>query len=503
VNGKADASDLHDMDTQIMLGLAPAAARPGAQAALVIGYGSGVTAGVLADVPGMRRVRVVEIEPAVLAMDGFFRHVNGEALARPTVTAVVDDARSALQLEADTYDIIVSEPSNPWVAGVATLYTPEFLGIARGRLAPGGVFCQWIQMYRLPLPVVAGVVANVRAVFPHVEVWLGSGEDLMVLASDRPLAFDSAWLARLIGAGAPLAARAHEWLGVDEPSDLLGRFLLGPRGAAALAGRADLTHTDDRPRLEYVAARRFLDDSRNDTRIDALVALRDPAEARGSPALLVQALAADPGEPQTVPYMAALHAAQPREPRWAVAVGTAMLARGDTASADALLAAWPRHADALLARGLVALERDERERAGPLLGAALAAGGDSAQAHAALGVIAAREKRWSEAAAEAAAALRTARVTFRHPFPRGQLGEVLRRLTFEGPADTVRTLIAAAARHRPGWAALYELDALAALRLGDCDAAAGRLRELEQFGIQRPDAPVLIGQCREMGLMRK
>src|SRR5438874_2561174 len=142
VNGKADASDHGDMDTEILLGLAPAAARPGAARALVIGYGSGVTTRVLADVPGMERVRVVEIEPAVLAMSRFFLHVNDTVLARSNVSVAVDDARSALQIDRARYDVIVSEPSNPWLAGVATLYTPEFFRIVRGRLTDEGVFCQ-------------------------------------------------------------------------------------------------------------------------------------------------------------------------------------------------------------------------------------------------------------------------------------------------------------------------------------------------------------------------
>src|SRR5437899_946298 len=104
VNGKVDASDQGDMDTQIMLGLAPAAARPEATSALVIGFGSGVTTRVLADVPGMRRVRVVEIEPAVLSVSGLFARVNDSVLARPTVSAVAADARSALQFPRDRFD---------------------------------------------------------------------------------------------------------------------------------------------------------------------------------------------------------------------------------------------------------------------------------------------------------------------------------------------------------------------------------------------------------------
>src|SRR2546426_3330390 len=194
VNGKVDASDRGDMDTQIMIGLAPGVARPGATSAFLIGQGTGVTTRVLAAAPGMTRVKVVEIEPAVLQMDSFFLRVNDSVLTRPNVHAVVDDARSALQLDRDRYDVIVSEPSNPWVAGIATLYTPEFFRIVKTRLADDGVFCQWIQLYQLPLPIVAGIVRSLREVFPYVHVWFGGTADLVVLASPRPISYDRRWL---------------------------------------------------------------------------------------------------------------------------------------------------------------------------------------------------------------------------------------------------------------------------------------------------------------------
>src|SRR5438445_9738470 len=219
VNGKADASAYGHMDTPIMVGLAPVAARPAARTAFVVGYGSGVTARVLSDVPGMQRVRVVEIEPAVLRAARYFLHVNDTVLVRPNVSVVVDDARSALQLDSASYDVIASEPSNPWVAGVATLYTPEFFQVVRSRLADDGVFCQWVQLYQLPLPVVTGIVRNVRAVFPYVHLWFGAPGDVMVLGSARPLRYDRAWIARLVGPGAPLAELGKEYLGVDRPED--------------------------------------------------------------------------------------------------------------------------------------------------------------------------------------------------------------------------------------------------------------------------------------------
>src|SRR5437879_3358775 len=114
------------------------------------------------------------------------------ALARSVarvVSAVVDDARSALQLDRERYDVISSEPSNIWLAGVATLYTPEFYRIVRRRLADDGVFCQWVQLYQVPVPVVAGVVRNIRTVFPHVEVWFSSPGDVLIVGSLKPLTY--------------------------------------------------------------------------------------------------------------------------------------------------------------------------------------------------------------------------------------------------------------------------------------------------------------------------
>src|SRR5207249_12012305 len=271
VNGKADASDFGDMDTQIIAALAPVAARPNPHAAFVVGYGSGVTARVLAAVPGMRRVRVVEIEPAVLEMDRFFRHVNDTALARPNLSVIVDDARSALQIDPTRYDVMVSEPSNPWLAGVATLYTPEFFRIVRGRLTDEGVFCQWVQLYQLPVSVVTGIVRNFAAVFPHVEIWFSSPGDVMLLGSARPLVYDPAWLGRLVGPHGALGELGREYLGVDQSADYYGHLLLGPTGVAELLKRPGVVHRDDLPRLEFVAARRFLDSQGTEGVFDSLV----------------------------------------------------------------------------------------------------------------------------------------------------------------------------------------------------------------------------------------
>src|SRR5438128_3436768 len=402
VNGKADASDHGDMDTEILLGLAPAAARPGAARALVIGYGSGVTTRVLADVPGMERVRVVEIEPAVLAMSRFFLHVNDTVLARSTVSVAVDDARSALQVDRARYDVIVSEPSNPWLAGVATLYTPEFFRIVRSRLADDGVCCQWVQTYQLPVGVIASIVANVGAVFPHVQVWLGGPGDLMVLGAIRPFRYEPTWLEQLVGPSGALRDLAREYLRVDTPRDYFGRLLLDERGAAELARAASVVHRDDRPQLEFVAARRFLDMPVDAQVLDSLLWFRGSSDSArlGSGLLLAKALTLRRWDPTGLRYVDAARRLDPHDPYWTVQTAGMRLALGQSGFADSALTplvAMRPDPDAVLLTGVLALRRNHTDRARVLLERALAAGADTAETRADLAVAAPRDGRGTDA----------------------------------------------------------------------------------------------------------
>jgi len=504
VNGKVDASDHGDMNTQIMLALAPAAARPEPTSALVIGFGSGVTTRVIAQVPGMRRVRVVEIEPAVLAMSALFASVNDSILGRAGVSAVVDDARSALQLHGDRFDVIVSEPSNPWVAGVATLYTPEFFRIVRSRLGDDGVFGQWVQLYQLPLPVVAGVVRNMRAVFPHVEVWFSTNVDIMVLASGRPLRYDRSWLGRLLAPDTPVGGLAREWLGIDSVGDHFGRRLLGEAGTARLADRATLSHSDDRPALEFVAARRFLDPLWDPAVFDSLIAIgASVGDVAGtSPVLLARAMTAPRVLATQLEILEAAHRALPADPVWTVRFARARAGAGDTAVADSLLRGVltrSRHPEALLFAAALAERRGDDRRRAELLRELLAHGGDSAEADAGLAALAARAGRWRETAARVLDALTIGVGTYRHPFPADVLRAALTPLALSGPAALADSTLAAAERARPGWATLYELRAAAQLRALRCEDAATQFLVLVEFGIEVADAPERLRRCRRGG----
>lgn len=498
VSGKVDGSDRGDMDTQVMLGLAPAVARVGATSALVIGYGTGVTARVLADVPSVARLKVVELEPSVMQMDSFFVGVNGSVLARPAVRVVIDDARSAFQLDRERYDVIVSEPSNPWVAGVATLYTPEFFRIARARLSDDGVFCQWIQLYQLPLPIVAGIVRNLRAVFPHVHVWFGGSADLVVLASPRPITYDRGWLTQLLGPGGQLNAMSREWLSIDNTDQYFGRMLLGDSGVARLVQRATLEHSDNQPRLEFVAARRFLDPGAAAYAVfDSLIQI-GKGDAGTAPFALLRILGMRRSDAGVLPYLDAAHRAQPDVAEWSIRSAGIRLALGDTAQADSLLGAVTARrgasSDALQMRGLLAAARNQ-PLAATALREALAAGADTGQVRAALALLAARVSRWGEAASQARGALGAAQGTFRHPFPGEFLNQALGQIALDAPPALADSLLSFAVGRRPGSARYRELAAVAALRAGRCEDAAASFVELLDFAVRRDDGPARAREC--------
>jgi spermidine synthase len=505
VNGKVDASDRGDMGTQVMIGLAPVVARPAAARALVIGYGSGVTAHVLAATPGMREVRVIEIEPAVLAMDTFFRHVNGHVLAQPGVSTIVDDARSALQLQKAQFDVIVSEPSNPWIAGIATLYTPEFFRVAKARLSDSGVFCQWVQLYQLPLPIVAGIVRNLRAVFPNVEVWFGEYPDLLVLGSAQPIRYDSARVRQIFATGGALTELAREWVAVDTPAQYFGHRLLGPRGVDSLLTRATFEHTDDHPRLEFVAARSFLEPGLTvGATFDSLAKISLAAGDGAPPLLLARTLAVRRSDLAVLPYVEALRSAETVPGEFTVRDARIRLVLRDTATAELLLSnvyargheGGPAWADARLLDGLIAIARHEpAHRSASFLGDALAGGGDTAQARAALALLAVRDSLWRLGASQALGALRAGTGSFRHPHAASFLTEALTSLTLDAPPALADSVMAFAVAHRPGMVRYRELRALAAIRAGSCDVAAGEFVEMLQFGVRREDGPALVQQC--------
>ncbi len=190
INGRTNASDREDMPTQVMVGQLPLLIAPNNRNALVVGFASGVTVGAMLQSP-IQSLECVELEPATVNGSRFFEHVNNRPLNDPRTRLIIDDARTYLRVTPAHYDIIVSEPSHPWVPGVANLFTREFFTLGREKLADDGVFVQWVQIYQLSTDSLKSILATFHGVFPHVLVFrvegAANGKDLILLGSKQPL----------------------------------------------------------------------------------------------------------------------------------------------------------------------------------------------------------------------------------------------------------------------------------------------------------------------------
>lgn len=262
-NGKPEASDGADMATQILVALMPFLIRSldhtlevGNEDVVMVGYGSGVTAGAALQWP-LKHMDVIEIEPAMLEASHFFDHVNHKPLEDPRMRVVTTDGRNFLEFTAKNYDIIVSEPSNPWIAGVASLFTVEHFQRAQRKLKPGGIFAQWVQLYEIRPENVQRIVATFLEVFPHAHGFssMPKGTDLILIGSNTPIefdpiAFDQAW-------EIPSVQAELKRAGIHDSFDLLGlKFLSEPElreFIEPLKGRPEELNTDDNGLLEFQA----------------------------------------------------------------------------------------------------------------------------------------------------------------------------------------------------------------------------------------------------------
>ncbi len=250
VNGKTDASNGLDMYTQLISGHLPHLLHPNPKQTLIIGFGSGTTLAAALAYP-VERVDMVEIEPAVLQAAPYFESINRGSYRDPRAKLIVNDGRNHLLLHKGTYDVIISEPSNPWMAGTATLFTVEFYRLVAKRLAREGIFCQWLQAYTISPSDFQMVVASVHRVFPHVMLWQSLPGDTLILASQEPLRIDFDRMESRFENSQTI--RSDFWrLGIPGPAGLLAFYELGESDLERYVQGARL-HTDQDLTLEFSA----------------------------------------------------------------------------------------------------------------------------------------------------------------------------------------------------------------------------------------------------------
>ena len=250
-NGKFQANDSGETRAQTGIAVVPMLHVREAGRALVIGLGSGASAGQIA-AAGFQTIDIAEIAPGmVLAARDWFGHVNREVMKDPRVQLHLEDGRNFLLLHQDLrYHLISLEISSLWYAGSTSLYSREFYRLAQSRLAPGGVLQQWVQLHHISVEEIGSVVLTLRETFKHVALWVVGGQGILV-ASDGALAIQAMPLMQVIG---PEAEENPEQ--VEELSRLLASRLLSEADVdRMLAARPFHLNTDANRWLEYATPR--------------------------------------------------------------------------------------------------------------------------------------------------------------------------------------------------------------------------------------------------------
>lgn len=235
IDGKVDASTGGDMLTQKLLAHLPLLLHDNPKKVAIIGLGSGVTAGAALTHP-VNAVDVVELSPEVVTASRLFDVENRAALDDPRTRLIVGDGRSHLLLTSTRYDVIVSEPSNPWMAGVASLFTQEFFVAARAGLTPGGILCQWAHVYDISAEDLRSIVGTFLSVFPAGTMWLVGEGDLLLIGSDERLASRLTGLTRHVQR--PGVAEDLARVGVHDAFALLASYVGDGEQMMKYAGEA-------------------------------------------------------------------------------------------------------------------------------------------------------------------------------------------------------------------------------------------------------------------------
>jgi predicted membrane-bound spermidine synthase len=237
-NGKTDASvqtspgsgPTFDEHTMIMSGTLPLAYRPNAKDVAIIGFGSGLTTATILDSQSVARVDTIEIEQSMVEGANAFRPTVEAAYGDPRSHIVIDDAKAHFARTRKLYDVIVAEPSNPWVSGVSSLFTSEFYGRIRKYLRDDGILVQWIQMYEFDTRLLASILQALGGEFDDFVVYRTKAYDLVIVASPKGrLGEPSDALFAHPGVAARLAR-----IGVTSLSDLEARRVAGKRTLSPL-----------------------------------------------------------------------------------------------------------------------------------------------------------------------------------------------------------------------------------------------------------------------------
>lgn len=255
VNGKADASTGLDVTTQRLAGHIPMLLHPAGKKGLVVGLGSGMTCAALLRHSQVERVDAVEISPEVVEAAREFAAYNDQVLDNPKMRVVIEDAKSFLKITQERYDVIISEPSNPWMAGTAGVFTREYYENCRDRLQAGGLMGQWVQLYETNDRTLDVVLNTFASVFPFMSIWRTSSSDLLLIGSVQAYQPDLELMAQRFDD--PLVKSDMERTEITRLIVVLTRELVSQQNGLFIPLPGTAIHSDYFPVLEYLAQEAF------------------------------------------------------------------------------------------------------------------------------------------------------------------------------------------------------------------------------------------------------
>jgi spermidine synthase len=259
VGGKPDASSNADLRTQVSLSFIPTILHHEPKEVLVIGLGSGISAGSALAFDKVERVDVVELSKEVVEASKYFAPYNGLSykeespwINTPNLELIINDGRNHLALTNRRYDVIASEPSNPWLAGQANLFTKEAFQLARNRLKSGGIMSQWIHGYDMAPDQFYSIVAAFGEAFPYMQLWNVSLGDYLLIGSEKEIRVKTEDLIKRFEE--EKINRVVKRVGIDSVVDFLS-FLRAEDEALRVHAKRVPVHSDDNLFLEFTAPR--------------------------------------------------------------------------------------------------------------------------------------------------------------------------------------------------------------------------------------------------------
>lgn len=252
-NGKGDANSVLDLRTQVSLGQTPIILHPKADTVFVIGYGAGTTIGNVLSHPNVKYAEVAEISGEVIDASVHFDKINEQPLKHKNLKVIKDDGVSALRLSQYKYDVIISQPSNPWSAGVGNLFTREFFQDCKEKLKPGGYVAQWFSYYEMDDKSLQLILRTALDQFKYISLWHIGTADILLLCSETPFNFNLDTIEK----NYTMVQDKLEKININTFSTFLSQQIISSTsGLKKYAGKGAI-NTEDHPLLELWAPQAF------------------------------------------------------------------------------------------------------------------------------------------------------------------------------------------------------------------------------------------------------